>query len=310
MTTRILRWLLSSTVYLLYTSVVLLFLLWLLFPADIVKGYLEQRLDKQYAQFDWKIGSLGLALPDKIVLTNVRVNPAGTKNSLLILNQLAFAPDLKHIFGENKKIRYNLEMLQGTIRGHILLPSDSTQVECIGTLDGLHLEQLEFLQQDLQRRLNGTAAGTFSGQVKKDKSGQVTLRGNLNLSDGVLQFRQPVLGLGQLPYTKIETDFSYKANQWTFEKGKLQAASMNGIFRGNILSEDSLADSQVQFEGSLTPRSEMFSEMKNSKMMQMVRAHLKDGALPFTVRGTVGSPAILFAGGLSQALKNFQGSTK
>lgn len=312
MSGKVIRWLLSSTGYLLYTLVVLVCLLWLLFPADAVQDWLEQQLDKQYSQFSWKIGSLSLALPDGLVMTNVRIASASVSNkkSLLTLDRFAIAPEVTHLFRKNKAMKYSLHMLEGVVRGQVLLTAGSKQFTCQGILDGLHLEQLGILEQRLQRTFDGTVAGKYSSQGAWDALRQAQLQGNLTITDGTLQFRKPVLGLGELPYTKIETGFSLDNGQWMFEQGTLQSTMMRGTFSGMVQAGETLADSQLQFKGGLTPRSEMFAGFTNQQMVQVVRAHLKDGGLPFTVNGTAGEPGILFGDELSSALKSLQGSTR
>ncbi|MCF6187466.1 MAG: hypothetical protein L3J49_08345 [Desulfobulbaceae bacterium] len=47
------RFLLSSTGYLLYTLVVLVGLLWLLFPTESVQAWLEQQLQDHYPGYSW-----------------------------------------------------------------------------------------------------------------------------------------------------------------------------------------------------------------------------------------------------------------
>lgn len=307
---KILGWLLSSTGYLLYTLIVLVCLLWLLFPADTVKGWLEQHLSRQYPRFNWKIGSLNLTPADGVVLTNVRLIPARGEVSLLTFNRFAVTPDLGRLFADNKVMNYTLQVLKGTVRGQLFLSQGSQQFKCQGNLEGLQLEQLAILEQSLQRTIAGSVSGDFSAQGAWNAVGQMQLGGNLSFIDGTLAFREPVLGLEQLPYTKIETGFNYENGQWTFEKGNLVSTRMNGTFSGGIQAGDTFADSQLQFKGSLSPRSEMFAELKDKEMVQVVRAHLKEKGLPFTVNGTAAEPGILFAGSLSQALKDMQGGAR
>ncbi len=307
---KILSWLLSSTGYLLYTIIVMVCLLWFLFPADAARGWLEQQLNRQYSQFNWKIGSLELAPTDGVVLTNVKVAPAGGEVSLLTFDRFAISPDLSHLFGEDRVMNYSLRMLKGTVRGQLILSQESAQFECRGNLEGLQLQQLDILGQHLERTFTGSVNGDFSGQGTWKAVRQLQLGGNLSVIDGTFEFREPVLGLEQLPYSKMESGFSYTNGQWTFEKGNLVSTRMNGTFSGEIKAGDTLADSQLQFKGSVSPRSEMFAELKNKEMVKVVRAHLKEEGLPFTINGTAAEPGILFAGSLSQALKTMQGSTR
>ncbi len=308
---KVLRRLLSSTGYLLYTLVVLVGLLWLLFPAEAVQGRLEQELQKHYPRYNWKIGSVELALlPDGLVLTDVQIAPMEGKDVALTLDRLAVAPVAESLFGKEKAIHFTLHLLQGDIRGRVLLSSDSKQFTCRGTLEGLQPAKLKVVQQGLQRKLDGTLAGTFSGKGKWNSVLQTQLQGNLRLTGGTLQFKEPVLGLSALPYTEIKTDFKGQEGQWLFEQGTLQSKMINGTFSGSVQTAGTLGSSRLQFTGALTPRSEMFAGLKNTQLAEVVRSHLKGGGLSFMINGTAAEPGIRFNGELARALKGLKRSAK
>ena len=307
---KVLRVLLSSTGYPLYTLVVLVGLLWLLFPAEAVQARLEQELQKHYPGYDWKIGSLGLALPDGLVLTDVQIAPMEGKDVILTFDRVTVAPVAESLFSKDKAIHFTLHLLQGDIRGRVLLSSSSKQFTFRGTFEGLQPATLEVVQQRLQRKLDGTLAGTFSGKGKWNSVLQAQLQGKLRLTGGTLQFKEPVLGLNALPYKEIKTDFKRQDGQWLFEQGTLQSPMINGTFSGSIQTAGTLGSSRLQFTGALTPRSEMFAGLKNTQLAEVVRTHLKGDGLPFTVNGTAAEPGIRFSGELARALKGLKRSAK
>ncbi len=303
-------WLLSSAGYLLYTLVVLVGLLWLLFPAQAVQNRLQWQLQQHTPGYRWNIGSLGLALPDGLVSTDVRVVPVQGKDAVLTLDRITVAPVVESLFGKEKAIRFKMHLLQGEIRGRVLVGSGTKRFTCRGTFEGLQPAKLKVVQKSLRRMLDGTLAGSFSGQGQWDRVARAKLQGALRLTGGTLQFRQPVLGLSVLPYTKIETAFKRQKGQWLFEKGTLQSPLINGTFSGSVQGGGTPASSRLQFTGTLTPRSEMFAGLKDARLAKVVRTHLKSGGLPFTVNGTAAEPGIRFSGALSKALKSLKRSTK
>lgn len=307
---KMMRFLLSSTGYLLYTLVVLVGLLWLLFPTEAVQARLEQELQKHYPGYSWKIGSVGLALPGGVVLTDVQMTSAKGGDIVLTLDRLAVAPAVEKLFDKEKAVNFSIQLLQGDISGRILLGFGAKKFTCRGTLEGLQPAKLDIVRQNLNRILDGTLAGTFSGAGSWNKISQTSLQGNLKLTGGTLQFREPVLGLSALPYTKIETGFKRGKGQWFFEQGTLQSKMMNGTFSGSVQTGDTLAAGRLQFTGALKPRSEMFAGLNNPQLAEVVRTHLKSGGLPFTVNGTVAVPGIRFSGELSKALNSLKRSTK
>jgi type II secretion system protein N len=307
---RILRTLVSWAWYFLYTLVVLICLLWFMFPGESVQKWMEQQLDNRYPEYHWTIESVKLGFPGSLVVENIELRPPQGKIVLLQVERLAVVPDILKIIQNKKSVKYAIDLLQGSIQGQVEFSPDWQQYEGEGTFADLHLEELEMLQQSLQREVNGILSGTYSSKGDGNVSGAAEIKGKLSLADGIMEFKAPVLGLDTLAYTTIETDFGLQKGQWLFEQGKLQSPGMSAQFNGQLEPGLSLAAAQLQFTGTLVPRSELFAEAKNKQMAQVVRIHLKDGGLPFTVSGTAGEPGIHFVGALSQALKNLPGSTK
>ena len=307
---KVMRWFLASMGYLLYTLVVLVCLLWLLFPSDTVKTWFEQQLHTRYPHYVWKIGSLKPALPGKLELVDIIMIPDRDKTIRFKADRLDLVPDATHLFGKRKRIKYRLHLLGGTVDGRIIASVGLQQFEYLGRFNGLRLHRLTGLQKRLQRKFDGTVAGEFSGHGAWDQSGKSELKGKLSIADGTLQLKKPVLGLALLPYTKIESDFKCRDGNLLFEQGKLVSTKMTAAFSGQVKTGVSLAEAGLQVTGSITPRSELFAGAGNRQMAQVVRTFLQNGALPFTVSGTVAEPAIQFEGGLSAALKHLQGKKR
>lgn len=304
------RWLLSSIGYLLYTLTVLVFLLWMLFPAETVKTWLEQQLDARYPQYVWSIGSFKPVFPGRLELADITITIDRNKKPVVQVARLDLVPDLVRIFGKSRLVRYQLHLPGGIVAGRFVAAAGDRQFECRGRVNGLQLEKLRAVQQLLQRKLTGTASGEFTGQGIWKRSGKMELKGKVNITGGMLQLREPVLGLAQLPYTKIETNFQYHDGQWEFKQGKLVSSKMTADFSGRIKAAGNFESAVLQLTGRITPRPELFAGTGDRKMARVVHTFLKDGGLPFTVSGTAVEPAIHFEGGFSQALKRLQGAKR
>lgn len=303
------RWLLSSIGYLLYTLVILVCLLWWKFPADTVKTWLEQQLDTRSSGYVWKIESLQPVLPGRLRLAGITMTPDQQKMPLVTIEQLDVIPDPARLFNKSKLIRYKLRLFGGTAKGRVVSSTGFQQFDCRGRFNNLQIEQMKSLRKRLQRKVNGIAAGDFSWRERGQKTGKTEIEGKLTITRGTLPLRKPVLGLHLLPYSKIETGFTYQKDNWIFEKGTFVSTKMTATFSGRIEPADTIADSVLTFSGSLTPRSELFTK-GDSQLAGMIRSFLKDGGLPFTLIGTAAEPGIHFANGFSRAMHRLQGSRR
>ncbi len=304
------RWLLSSFGYLLYTLVVLVCLLWWKFPSVTVKTWLEHQLNIETSGYTWTINTLKPVLPGRMHLSGITITPIREKMPLIRIKQLDLVPDPVRFLGKSKLITYRMRLFGGTAEGSLVTISDFRHFDCRGTFAGLRIKQMAALRKRLQRQVNGIADGSFSWHGVRRSTDKQVIEGKVIIRDGTLPLRKTVLGLSQLPYSTIEAPFTYHEGEWVIEKGKLTSPKMAATFHGWIEPATTLADFRLQFTGSLTPRSELFAGSGNTKMAGMIRSFLKNGSLPFTLRGTAAEPGIHFANGLSEAMNRFQGKRR
>ena len=304
------RWLLSSLGYLLYTLVVLVCLLWWKFPADTVKTWLEHQLNIETPRYVWNIETLKPVLPGRIHVSGITITPVREKMPLIRIGQLDLVPDLVRLLGRSKLIRYRMRLFGGTAEGSLVSGTGFRQFDCRGKFTGLQVQQMEALRKSLQRKVGGIADGSFSWHGSRRDAEKQTIDGKIIFRDGILPLRKPVLGLATLTYSTIETPFTYRESRWIIEKGKFVSPKMTATFSGRVEPADSIANFRLQFTGRLTPRSELFTGGGNNKMAGMIRSFLKNGSLPFTLSGTAAEPGIHFANGLSEAMNRLQGNRR
>ena len=303
----VIRWLLSALGYLLYTLVVLACLLWWKFPARTVKSWLEHRLNAETSGYAWNIDELKLVLPGRMQVSGITLTPVREKVPLLRIGQLELIPDPMRLLGSNRLLRYHMQVYGGTVAGSLAADPDFRRFDCRGKIAGLRVRRMTALQKSLQRKVSGTVNGGFSWRGGRGSSEKQAIKGKVIIGDGTVPLRKPVLGLAALPFSTIETPFTYGKGRWNIERGKIVSPKLTATFSGRVESAARLADFRLQFTGRLTPRTELFSG-GNSRMVGIIRSFLKDGSLPFTVSGTMGEPGIHFANGLSEAMNRLQGT--
>lgn len=281
--------------YALYTLAVTAMLLWYLFPANTVRDWLRFRLHRATPGLEWRIGQLGLALPGRLVLSDVRISRGqGPKGTLLTLSRVSMGPDVMAML-HNRQVRGLLHV--GLASGSVdakLAPRGAGRVEVQGQVRGIRLEQLKGLQAGLGRKMRGTLSGTFHGRIDLDNPRQGRMQADLLLEQGELAFRRPVLGLDRLPFGRIGTSVVMDRGKVRLEKGRVESRLLRGDFHGSLVPGRDLAASAIRVQGTVRPRPELFARLGSNTMSRLVRSRLKKGALAFTVSGTLAEPGILF----------------
>ena len=303
----VVRWLLSVLGYLLYTLLVLVCLLWWKFPARTVKTWLEHQLNGKTSGYSWKIDNLQLVLPGRMQVNGITLTPVRQKVELLRIGQLELIPDPARLLARNRLIRYRMQMFGGTVAGSLVTGPDFRRFDCRGKIAGLKVKRMTGLQKSLQRKVSGTVDGVFSWHGNRITTEKQAIKGKMIFRAGTLPLRKPILGLTMLPYSTIETPFTYGGGGWAIERGKMVSPKLTATFSGRVEPAARIADFRLQFTGRLTPRTELFAG-GNNRMAGTVRSFLKEGSLPFTISGTMAEPGIHFANGLSEAMHRLQGT--
>ena len=297
------RWLFPGLGYLTYSLVVLIFLLWWRFPADDIARWCEARLHARYPALVWKIAALHWKFPNRFVFEEIK--GLSGKEAMLEIDSLTFTADVTSLLRKNQLITYSASLYEGKGAGRIHLTPGHTFL-CQGQFAGVQLEQMHGLVARLQRAVRGELGTTFSWQGVWPHLATRDLSGMLTVENGLLPLRKPVLGLQEIPFSKLTASITYRDNEWQVDRGVLEAKSMHVSFKGNIVPGADLDKVKIHFTGNLTPRAELFKLAGIPNMAKVLRGFLRQGALPFTVSGTAVEPAVRLPEGLSDALRRFQ----
>jgi len=202
----------------------------------------------------------------------------------------------KSLVADHKIVSYRLELLAGSATGQAVVHSDWQRFSVKGSLKGLQLAKLSALQKELGRSFSGVLSGNFLFSGDRSTMEKAELKGDLRIRAGQLSFKKPVLELAELPFTEIKTAFQRRDGRWAFSGGVIRSSLLDGSFSASVQPGGSLSASTFQGKGSVRPRPEMFVGPGKKALGQMVRSHLQNGALPFTVGGTFAAPGVRFVG--------------
>jgi len=286
--------------YGLYTVAVLLIALWLLFPADTAKKWLEMRFSQAVPNTSWNFSEIHFNSYVEVVAKSVKVdiNGGSDQETSFDIKQFSVRPNWRDFFSGNfESYSYDLEGFGGTVNGTISR-GDNNAFNCDTTFSKLQLEEINTTFKELERDLSGELSGSFICEgLSWDLEG-VELSGNLTIANGGFNFITPVLGLDQFVFSTIDTLFFYQNSLMKLTEGVVDSRLLSADFSGNLAQAENLLESEIKVSGSLVPRSELFSNSNSNMLTQMIRTQLRDDRLPLFVSGTLREPSILFEQGV------------
>ncbi|MDD3619594.1 MAG: type II secretion system protein GspN [Desulfobulbaceae bacterium] len=292
-------WLLSSLGYLLYTLVVLVVLLWFLFPVDKVRVRLQAGMNAAGTDARWEIAGLHKAWPLSIVASGVRFREGENGGEpLILIDELKVTPAVQGLLtmGERIPVRYQLRFLDGTVRGNGEYHPADGLVRGEGHLENLDLTGLDEIWRKMNRKAAGIVSGRFSVQGAWGNLSQLEGQADLVVSDGHIDLYQPFFGLPQLTFSRMRTVFNLRDGVVTLEQGDVESKMLAAEYAGTVTLANPPGLSEIKVNGSLEPRPELLGGIKDRTALALIRNQLKENRLSFAVSGTLLEPGIAFEG--------------
>ena len=296
---RFVGWLFSSLGYVLYTVLVLVVLLWVLFPVDRVRVWLQAQINSTSPSFHWEIGALQRAWPISVVASGIRLKQdEEDREPLVQIDEVKIMPDIGGVLGvkTNIPVRYRVKILEGTVRGTGSYFMENGLVQCIGDMEGLELDKLKEIWRIMNRQAAGTMSGPFSYEGPWRKLPQGSLQSDLAVTDGVIALHQPVFGLSQLEFSRMTATLSLRDQVIALEEGAVESKMLAGEYSGTVSLTAPPLMSEVKINGSIEPRPELLGSIKDSATLALIRNQLKENKLSFAISGTLLEPGITFQG--------------
>lgn len=295
---RIYQWVFASFGYLVYTLIVTVILLWILFPADSFRIWLQAGLNTQYPAMKWEIENVQTALPLSLQLSGINVAADTVQDPVVRISNIKFSPLLADVFKLNSQVPllYQAKAIGGKLQGKASFDRTNGSLSLSGSMDGIQLGELEGIWQLFNRPVTGKLSGEFEYVGVPSNALQGNLLADLVVQDGNIGLLQPVLGLESLEFAEAKSKVSMNEAIIHVDKGEIEARLFAGSFAGTITLSDSLETSEVDVKGFFEPRSELLGQMQDKTTVALIRTQLQDGKLSYTVNGTVMEPGILFEG--------------
>lgn len=296
---RFARWLFPSLGYALYTALVILVLLWVLFPVDSVRDWLLIRMNTASPDRQWEIGAMRKAWPLSVVAEDLRLREGGDAPEPLVrIDEVRIRPDFSGFKAAagNIPVSYLVRALEGTVRGSLSYARADDRIRCTGDVEGLELEGLGEIWRIMNRETAGTLSGRFSFEGPWRNFPQGGGQADLVVADGSISLVQPFFGLSRLEFSRMTAELQLSDRVVAVKKGTVESKMLAGEYGGTVTLADSPLMSEVQIDGFIEPRPELLGSIKDGAVLALIRDQLRDNRLPFALSGTLMEPGITFQG--------------
>jgi type II secretion system protein N len=268
-----------------------LIFLYVLFPSELLKEYLANRIHQSHPKLTVEIGRLKLGFPPAFRLSDVSVYHSGL--TIADLENLKISPNVISLFLETTHISFKGSGYGGHLKGDmdIIKKPDDREMVIDADFTGIQVDQLEALQAFTTHRLSGILEGTLT---LTNQMARQALTGDLVLTDGKIELTPPLLAQRELTFDSIEAQLMFNGRSLTIERCELIGNQLDGEVAGSIQFSNHWSDNILNLEGNLRPHAEFVSRLGNQVPKLLEHSNLQTQGVPFKIKGPMESPTYSF----------------
>ncbi len=282
--------------YFLYCLVVVISLLYVLFPSEAFKEYLESAAGDRNKRVALSINELRLAFPPGVLLTGTRlIFREDPEIPLLNAESIFVRPVWMSLFFGPTTVHFQADAYGGKLKGSVSLPKGHSQGLSVASLRAEHIQiqQYRFLSRlakaDLQGDFNGNIV--FTGRFDQMIEGEG--EAELYVSDGNVKLETPFLGVDSIDFGRLAATLYLAGRRIRVVQVDLKGNTLNGALSGTINLTRDVAESRLNLKGNVEPL-EGFMGGDQGILQLFRRQNAGSAKRSFILQGTLRMPRFSF----------------
>lgn len=274
--------------YIIYGIAVTIFFLFLLFPSDTVKAYIQSNLNRTRPDISIAIERIRPVFPPGVKLLSVSIYRL--EQPFFDLDQITIRPKLLSLFSEKYRLHFKAKLFGGGIRGTAILMSTNPldQVEIDSNFSNIQISQIPLLERNFERKISGRLGGNL---VYKGKGSNGTANGSIKLTDSEIELPTPVLSFNSMSFEQIEADLVLQNRMLQVKQCILTGEQVKGNFSGIIRFNTPFNQSGINLSGTLKPQPSFVSALTQNIPSELLPPSvLREDGFTLYLRGTFADP--------------------
>lgn len=272
----------------LYIIGAVIFFLYVLFPSETLKQYIAHRLTQGNPSVKVTIDQLRASLPPGVKLYDVTVSH---RNEAIVgLDSLKITPSIFSILGANKRMAFIGDAYSGRIKGTAEIDEETQpqNIELDAELSEVQIQRISTLRSFIEHKLSGQLNGTV---IFKNSGRNQTATGNFSITDGRIDFSQPVLNQKFLAFKDIDADLVLKNQKLLIKKCSLKGSQMDATISGTISIDNRTGNNRLNINGTMKPHHVLLASLgKNVPVNLMPRGKAGGKGFSFKIKGSLEAP--------------------
>jgi type II secretion system protein N len=278
--------------YLAYALLAAVVFLYLLFPDQAVKAYMDGRLAAIDPGLSMQADSIRPAIPPGLKMTGVDL--IRDRFRLARFDHARMYPQFTSLLKAEKAFRFQARLADGDITGRAVVIDNgpTTLMRAEAELSSIRLEQLTAVGS-LKRF---TLGGLLDGRLTHEGDGRApagTTNGDLSVSQLRITLKTPILGIADLLMDQTDAAFSFDGRSLRLKALTFDGPMLEGKINGSIALRRPLGSSRLNLSGNARPRPELIARLQQTAAAGVADSQIAGSrGMTFRVRGTIDKPEL------------------
>ncbi|MDY6792011.1 MAG: type II secretion system protein GspN [Thermodesulfobacteriota bacterium] len=278
--------------YISYIIAALIFFLYILFPSDTVKTYIEHQLSGIHPDVSISINTISPAFPPGVRLNNVSFYYI--RSLLLDAETIKIVPGFLSLLSSKKAFSFKGVAGDGIIKGRGNIGDNAGHIKIDADLTGIQLKDIPAVQIPAgSNKEIYKISGILDGKVtySNNKGSDRIMEATLGISDCNIKFNKPVFNHGTFTFNKIEADLTTVNKRLQLKSCIIEGHQINANISGSAVVKKSFGSSVLNLKGKIELKPFFFESMKENLLASLFPEKMSGSrSFSFKVGGTIDHP--------------------
>ncbi|MFH1673914.1 MAG: type II secretion system protein GspN [Pseudomonadota bacterium] len=288
----------SWAIYLGYSLVLTVALLYFLFPGDTIRNYVEQRISDSGSGVILTIDRVRPAFPIGLQFLDGEISLRGKSDiSPFTVERVKVFPRIGACLSGKGAFKFEGTVYKGEVDGNIRFHGYRTSgpFELDIHLEDVMLEEITSLRDMAGRHISGKLEGDIAYDYGSGSFAEGQGECSFTVLNGSIEIPLPFLEPGGMKFLSMETVARLADGRLVLERCELEGDGLRCGLSGNITLYKNIEDSIINIRGDIEPLKASFENGNLSgAILALVGKQIKKEKIPFAIRGTIREPKVTF----------------
>jgi len=274
--------------YIAFTIVMGVVFLYLLFPSDTLRAYIETQIQQNAPDVSVEIGQVSAAFPPGLNLVNILCEYQ--ELPLVTASLATVRPALLKLLGSEKVANFKIETSEGRVDGRAIMRTGKQTVLALDAhIDGVALQEIAGLRAIPDYIISGLLSGKLDYKATPGRSGSGSA--DLLATDAKLELINPMFGLESFSFASIEAQLNLSPRRLQLRRCNLKGNEVDGSISGSVMLRTPMGQSRLNLSGVLRPHADFMAKLQTTLPVALLGSkNLGQKGLPFRITGTIDQP--------------------